>query len=258
MKKNKVMLVGVMILLGFLVFLGFPVMTNLFMITKPPFSWNVTDNNDWIGFFAGYYGAIIGGLLSGFFTYVGVKLTIDDQAKRRQEEFNINNRPQLDIKEIYHAGLDLSNVAKEDRKGRLILTKGYKIAERCDMKDGLFNFIVLHNLGLGTAVNCNVTIGVKIEKTSKVKIEHIFLPTINPNDRIFIPTDPIPDTREYRIDVLKIEFQSITGEEFRIERKYEGSKKKDVTSDIHYVKKEDGTYEELYKLQGANVEWRVF
>ncbi|MFJ7471134.1 hypothetical protein ACIQWI_21565 [Peribacillus frigoritolerans] len=60
----------------FLIFTAlFPVIMNLFI-----FSWGTTITHGkldtWIGFFATYYGAIIGGIIAGGLTLIGVKMTI--------------------------------------------------------------------------------------------------------------------------------------------------------------------------------------
>lgn len=79
--KNKIVIVFLILILLF------PIITNIFI-----FSWGTTITHGtldtWIGFFATYYGAIIGGVISGALTLIGVKLTIDQQTKvfERQEE----------------------------------------------------------------------------------------------------------------------------------------------------------------------------
>lgn len=104
MKKKVVISVIVIILL--VVF--FPCITNAIMNIRLPFSINISRNSEWIGFFSCYFGAIFGGIISGFFTYIGVKLTIKDQAISRYEQLKISSRPHVSIvNEISHASFNL-------------------------------------------------------------------------------------------------------------------------------------------------------
>lgn len=78
------------------IILLFPILANIFV-----FSWGTSithgELNSWIGFFATYYGAIVGGVISGALTLLGVRLTITQQqeivkrqeAQHTEEKYNV-------------------------------------------------------------------------------------------------------------------------------------------------------------------------
>lgn len=248
-------IIGVLLVLCFVV-LGFPIITNLFAVSDPPFSYKVDDDNDWIGFFSSYFGAIIGGFIAGIFTYWGVKITVDDQNKNRLNQLKLDSRPQLHISEIYNASYDLTNLPEGKKSGRLIITENYKLIERMGVTDASFNIIVIENFSNAVAINCNITTGIRFEENHEVRTQNIFIPIINENDRLFIPVDPVPDRRLYRITIAKVEFETLMKEELYIERNYERLGDDYVVSDVHYVKDEKGQYKELYKVRGSKAEWK--
>lgn len=67
----------------------FPIITNELMFIK---SYRVADDTKtWIGFIGSFWGAIIGGIISGAITLIGVRMTIQNQ---KNEEF-IRIYPQM-------------------------------------------------------------------------------------------------------------------------------------------------------------------
>lgn len=140
--KNKLIIIILIVITSLLILIGFPYFTNIMMHKNVGIY--VDDSNDWIGFFASYFGAIIGGVISGSLTLFGVKLTIDQQTKmfNRQEEkyeedkyntaqyikaevfhriinvqtkiksFNNNNYPE-NIEAVYEASDELDNVVNK-------------------------------------------------------------------------------------------------------------------------------------------------
>lgn len=258
-KNKKVIsiltIVGVIIVLSFIL-IGFPIITNFFAVSSPPFSFEVNDENDWIGFFSSYFGAIIGGFIAGIFTYWGVRITINDQNKIRINQLKLDSRPQLQISEIYDAAYDLKNIPEGKKSGRLIITENYRLAESMRLTDASFNIIVIENFSNAVAINCNITTGIRFESNQEVRTQSIFIPIINENDRLFIPVDPVPDRRPYRIIIAKVEFQTLMKEELYVERNYERLGEDYVVSDVHYVKDENGQYQELYKVRGSKAEWK--
>lgn len=67
-----------------------PIATNFIANTPAPSFWPASDNSAWLGFFATFYGAVFGGILSGLFTFLGVKKTILIQNKSEDKQRQLN------------------------------------------------------------------------------------------------------------------------------------------------------------------------
>lgn len=79
-KKTSWLFVGGVII----ILIIFPIITNALMFIK---TYEVAgDSNTWIGFLGSFGGAIIGGVISGAITLVGVRLTIEHAEKNRMLE----------------------------------------------------------------------------------------------------------------------------------------------------------------------------
>ncbi|MFJ7471133.1 hypothetical protein ACIQWI_21560 [Peribacillus frigoritolerans] len=72
------------VLYSVIIMLIFPVITNWLMFVG---SFEVAgDKNTWIGYLGSFWGAIIGGVISGAITLLGVRMTIKDAEKVRQKD----------------------------------------------------------------------------------------------------------------------------------------------------------------------------
>ncbi|WP_174734337.1 hypothetical protein [Mesobacillus harenae] len=171
-----------LIFCGVLLFLISPIIVNVIVTLKPPFGMAVAENNDWIGFFGSFSGALV--------TLVGLIATIlythyqyrDQDRKRIQPYFRIT---QFKSEEILKLDKD---------KYKLGIEAGFaEIKER--PKDLYLKEIEFHgevkNIGLGNAVE----IGIK-----DLKLENRILKT---NDLQVLST--------YALEVLEI------GEKFYFE-----------------------------------------
>lgn len=256
MRKYKKKIIYVSIFISILLLVLFPCITNKIMNTTPPFFITVAENNDWIGFFSCYFGAIFGGLISGFFTYIGVKLTIKDQAASREEQLKISNRPHISISEVFDASFNLQNVSRSIRNGRLIITPEYRLAIERNMQDANYNFIKIDNNGSGTAINCEIIIGVTFAQNNESRVINLFLSTIDTEERVFIPIDPIPDRRQYRITNAEVKYETMMKEEMMVRRTYNIINGEYTISDSYYIKDiNDEDYKELFKIRGSSAEW---
>jgi hypothetical protein len=90
-------------IVNFVIFIiAFPVLINVLLLT-----WNtpitVGSPESWIGFFATYFGALFGGVISGAITFLGVLLTIRKQEKEKYlETFAAKLENLNDVKHIFY------------------------------------------------------------------------------------------------------------------------------------------------------------
>lgn len=82
----------------FLIFLSFLFISvfviNLLLITKAPFE--VAQDNNWISF----WGSLLGSILSGIFTFIVLKITINNENKKRTEDLKRLELQRLDDKRM--------------------------------------------------------------------------------------------------------------------------------------------------------------
>lgn len=67
---------------------------NLLIITEAPFE--VAQSNDWIGF----WGGVLGSILSGVITFVVLKITIENENKKREKDMEILENQRLEDKRM--------------------------------------------------------------------------------------------------------------------------------------------------------------
>src|SRR5699024_12630694 len=207
-------------------------------------------DNIWVGYFSSYFGAIFGGIIGGLFTFLGMKLTIRDQRVTNDEKLKRENRPFLQLGEIYNVGLNLSNL--QETNGYIIITDYYRAAIDNNITDGNYNFIEINNLGPGVAINCEVNITIMFEDNQETISIEIQIPTINSNDKYFILVDLIPLTRQYRITQCDLTYQTVYQEEFRIRRFLNDSNR---VVFLYDVKNGNGDYIEHFSINGSSSEW---
>src|SRR5699024_3217756 len=136
------------------IFVVFPILTNFIMNFSIPIK--VNQHNIWLGYYSSYFGALFVVFIGGLFTFLGVKLTIRDQRVTNDEKLKRENRPFLQLGEIYNVGLNLSNL--QETNGYIIITDYYRAAIDNNITDGNYNFIQLNNFGPVVAINCDVNI----------------------------------------------------------------------------------------------------
>lgn len=102
--KNKNMLIGIIILAILL-----PIMTTLLVTKSSPLE-NFTTDNDWIGFFGSYTGAIIG----GFITFLVLDETIKNGDANLEKSIDSNKKLDL-CSEVSNAVAKYCTIARQKR-----------------------------------------------------------------------------------------------------------------------------------------------
>lgn len=114
MKVNlkKFVIFGICISLMVLVIVLFPLIVN-YIIDNYSFSKiDIESFNGKIGVSLSYYGAILGGIVGGLFTYLGVKMSLDNQEYLdKQESQSHRNMLITQLKFSYNMFYDLDNIA---------------------------------------------------------------------------------------------------------------------------------------------------
>ncbi|EJT6495329.1 hypothetical protein QTH34_03805 [Clostridium perfringens] len=127
---------------------------NFIMVKGVPFE--VAHNSDWIGF----WGSLLGAILSGIITFIVLKVTIDNENKKRLqdrkliEEQRLDDRrmsilPYLNYTIVDDSYIKQQKIEKSLEAPLIILPKSFEVGEI--KTDCQFNLIV-ENLGLGVAV----------------------------------------------------------------------------------------------------------
>jgi len=84
-KTIKSIILILLSLIGVIILLLIPALVNKIMFINPPRllipKEGISENDVWIGFIATFYGAILGGAISGFLTLLGVKITVKESSK---------------------------------------------------------------------------------------------------------------------------------------------------------------------------------
>lgn len=102
------------VIIASILLIMFPLVTNYIMLLEPPEIITILDD-DWVGFFASYFGAIFGGVIAGSLTYLGVRLTILNQENRDDLESSSHKKMLLtQLKFTYDM---FSNLPPEETKG---------------------------------------------------------------------------------------------------------------------------------------------
>ncbi|WP_226673464.1 hypothetical protein [Rossellomorea aquimaris] len=246
------------------IFLLIPYITNLLMFARP-YQWlapnGIAIENPWIGYIATYYGATIGGLISGLFTYLGVKKTLAAQRIKDDEDHKRNHRAILEVQEIYGAELFLSNI--KQRKGRLIITPQYKNAIALDLSDAHFNYIQFRNSGPGKIFNCSIKVEIEYFPSGGNFTTQVKVPVIFEGENIYVPIDKIKGENnqilngsQYFIKNIYSEYETYSKESIKIVREIKEEGNKRLGIDQYSIKyKKDGNYVHLYEIEGTENEW---
>ena len=136
MRKNDLKIIGVILILV-IIFTGVVVWITSF--SCPDFV--IETDNDWIG----YYGAILGGVL----TLIGVYITINDNKSGQEEEFRKTIMPVFFIKKEHNANVGFGDSFPIDT-GKNLVTEMF--------------FFQLENIGLKAAKDFKFSIQPKNQK----------------------------------------------------------------------------------------------
>lgn len=121
---------------------------NIILVIKAPFK--VAQNSDWIGF----WGSVLGSVVSGMVTFTALKITIDDENSKRKEERSYAIMPYINYTVIKKDEFNKFNSLKSIGDFIDISSKNLKYLKKYAP---IFNFkLKLENLGLGPAIKFKV------------------------------------------------------------------------------------------------------
>jgi hypothetical protein len=258
------------ILVGFFtlfILVGFPIFTNWIMFEKTPKIFGklapdgISENYIWIGFFATFFGATIGGIISGLFTYLGVNKTILVQEIKDANEFNEKYRAILEIHEI-KGGYLLKN--HKGKNGRFILTDQYEYIISNGLVNGNYNYISLRNSGPGKALNCKVKATITYEQSREEFTTEVFLPVIYEGEDIYIPFDrfidessnEVDENNLFRLSRVLVTYETSAKENIRIERFINNEQGRLKTTDYYTVKGvNDNGFTPIFEIKGTDDSW---
>ncbi|MES5944038.1 hypothetical protein [Bacillus cereus group sp. MG6] len=256
MKKSTMWVIGLGILM---IVLSGPLLTNILMSIKAPDflvpKEGISTDGVWVGFMATFYGAIIGGTISGLITYLGVLKTINSQNEQNKKDELLNKRCFLHIQEIYNAELDLKNL--NVKKSRLILRDAYAdyFWNKAYREQPIFNFIELKNNDNNRCLNCNIVIVLKKEADGESVEKEFYIPVINKEEKVYIHIDPHP-MYDYRLLDITMTYETIANEKMKMERRFTQRNGEYFGKDTYYVycsEKED--YRKIFNIDGSSDEW---
>lgn len=125
-----------------------------------------------------------------------------------------------------------------------------------NITDGYYNFIEIYNSEAGVAINCEIVITIRFVDNNESRENRYFLSMIDKEERLFIPTDLIPNTRSYIITHIEIRYESMMQEEMMISRIYEVINDRRIIRDLYLIKyTKDEDYREMFEVRGSDVEW---
>lgn len=252
----------------FIILISFPIFTNLLMFSSVPeflrflAPYGISENPVWIGFIATFFGATIGGVISGLFTYLGVRKTLLFQVRKDKDEYHDKYRAILEIHDIQNGGYLLKNI--KERSGRLIVTKQYEHVIREQLYDGSFNYLEIRNSGPGKALNCSVKATITYEVSQEDFITEVFVPVIYEEEKIYIPFDRFIDENGieldesdlYRLTKVLVTYETSAKESIKIERLLKVEQGNIRTTDSYSVKRfNESKFDSLFELEGTDDTW---
>lgn len=256
MKKGTLWFIGLVIVI---IVLSGPLVTNTLMFIKAPDflvpEEGISDNGVWIGFMATFFGAIIGGTISGLITYLGVLKTINSQNEQNKKDELLDKRCFLQVQEIYNAQLDLKNL--QVKKSRLILRDKYAdyFWNKAYRAQPVFNFIELNNNDNNSCLNCNILITLEKEDDKVREEKEFYIPVINKEEQVYIHIDPEP-MYNYRLLDITMTFETMANEKMKMERRFTQKKGEYFGRDTYYVYcSEKRDYQKIFNIDGSSDEW---
>ncbi|MBT2603941.1 hypothetical protein J7E55_13110 [Bacillus sp. ISL-53] len=267
--KGKIIKLVIFIGIATLItFIGFPIFVNFLMFANVPefikflAPYGISGNAVWIGFFATFFGALIGGVISGLFTYLGVRKTILFQERKDKDEFREKYRAMLEIHDIQNGGYLLKNL--KERRGRLVLTKQYEHVIQEQLHNGSFNYLEIRNSGPGKALNCSVKATITYEESQENFNIEVFIPVIYEEEKIYILVDRLIDENGneldesdlYRLTKVLVTYETSAKENIKIERVLIGEPGNIQTKDSYSVKRfDESEFDSLFELDGTDDTW---
>lgn len=267
--KGKIIKLVIFIGIATLItFIGFPIFVNFLMFANVPefikflAPYGISGNAVWIGFFATFFGALIGGVISGLFTYLGVRKTILFQERKDKDEFREKYRAMLEIHDIQNGGYLLKNI--KERRGRLVLTKQYEHVIQEQLHNGSFNYLEIRNSGPGKALNCSVKATITYEESQENFNIEVFIPVIYEEEKIYILVDRLIDENGneldesdlYRLTKVLVTYETSAKENIKIERVLIGEPGNIQTKDSYSVKRfDESEFDSLFELDGTDDTW---
>lgn len=251
-----------------IILITFPIFTNFLMFTSVPDFLKflapngISENAVWIGFLATFFGATIGGVISGLFTYLGVRKTLLFQVRKDTDEYHEKYRAILEIHDIQNGGYLLKNI--KEKSGRLIVTKQYEHIIQKQLYGGFFNYLEIRNSGPGKALNCSVKATITYEVSQNNFITEVFVPVIYEEEKIFIPFDRFIDENGieleesdiYRLTKVIITYETSAKEQIKIERLLKVERGNIQTTDSYSVKRfNESKFDSLFELKGTDDTW---
>lgn len=234
------------------ILIGFSVATLLFAVY-------VAENNvpskvsggDWISFLGGYFGGIMGAVVS----LIVLFFTIDNNNINQEIEFKKQNRCFFDFQELYNLHNKLNGVSR-GKNAKLIRTYNYEenIEDIENFGDDSIklNFIKIVNLGKGSAFNVTIMVKHTCRKSNLTKIIKEFLPFVIQNEELFINIDHKEFRNEEAImESLVIFYTTLAGEEMKLE--YIKGENSTYSTKIYYKEKDD--FKELFGYSGESANW---
>ena len=210
---------------------------------------------DWISFLGGYFGGIIGAVVS----LIVLFFTIENNNSKQELEFKKQNRCFFDFQELYGLNYNYMNQLSEYSKGndaKILQTDNYEknIKNISEFKDIDFklNFIKIVNLGKGSAFNVNIKIEHTQLDTNFKKDIKVFLPFVIQNEHLFINIDHKEFLNHKSIlSTLVISYNTLANEEMKL--KYKRLDDGKYTTKIYY--KENNKLKELFTYGGNSISW---
>jgi hypothetical protein len=242
MRKQILFIVIVTIIIALL-----PIPLNFLILRKTDIP--VAENNDWIGFFGSYLGAIIGGLVAFGVAFVQIrkqKEYLKEQLRVEQENFNKqlriqqenfneqiriqqdnfyeqnrlalqlqdeNNRSYINMREFHNVPMDLNGIKiREDC--RIIETKEIKEFQKNNkLSDYKTTFFVITHHGNPNIIhNCKVEIECSNSQMDERYQIKTYIGSIYNSEEVFIPLYQGMEVEDIIVISARIEYFSINGE----------------------------------------------
>lgn len=260
------------IIFALLILVGLPIAVNLLMVINLPIT-RVGQDNDWIGFFGSYLGALIGGSFAFLVAWIQVQsqnnmLRVDIEDRKRNEKES--NRSYI-IANGFSAPLDLENVKLPDNS-RIIVNNLFEeiakhnAANHNDKVDHLLycrlTLVGIPDIVLGSKFSCKISF---VDVTNSENVidsyeENIRIGTITKEEEVFIPLGKIEyyldkDRKKgnYKIKLnnMQVSYLTVKGEKIEYDRNLDKMKE-------NYFSVHNGIKKPLFEDVPAQTSWWLY